>query len=85
MLAALPGGGGTPLAHAIELAEQLAATIQRQGITPTTVFFTDGNGQYRAGWDARTTSGSGRCTDRSETVSTADQSYLIDRLLSPRQ
>jgi len=42
VLAALPGGGGTPLAHAIELAEQLAATIQRQGITPTTVFFTDG-------------------------------------------
>ncbi len=41
-LAALPGGGGTPLADGVDLAHQLVSGIQRQGLTPTTVFFTDG-------------------------------------------
>ena len=41
-LAALPGGGGTPLADGVDLAHQLVSSIQRQGLTPTTVFFTDG-------------------------------------------
>ena len=41
-LAALPGGGGTPLAHALDLTSQLTAQIQRDGATPTVVFLTDG-------------------------------------------
>ena len=41
-LAALPGGGGTPLAAAIETAEQLADATARQGRTVTLVFLTDG-------------------------------------------
>ena len=41
-LAALPGGGATPLAAAIESAGRLALDIRRRGTTPVVVFFTDG-------------------------------------------
>ncbi|XBQ16967.1 MAG: magnesium chelatase subunit D [Oceanicaulis sp.] len=41
-LAALPGGGGTPLAAAIEAAEMMAHSSARQGRSVTLVFLTDG-------------------------------------------
>jgi len=41
-LAALPGGGGTPLAAAIDAARELAGLIQRAGETPVIVMLTDG-------------------------------------------
>jgi magnesium chelatase subunit D len=41
-LAALPGGGGTPLARAIDSAYQLAKASLKKGMTPTLVFLTDG-------------------------------------------
>jgi magnesium chelatase subunit D len=41
-LAGLPGGGGTPLAMAIDAAAALAAQIRRKGETPVVVFLTDG-------------------------------------------
>ncbi|MGE0100629.1 MAG: magnesium chelatase subunit D [Hydrogenophaga sp.] len=41
-LAALPGGGGTPLAQGISTALELAQQIARAGDTPVTVFLTDG-------------------------------------------
>lgn len=41
-LAALPGGGGTPLAHALEMTTLLAEQAHRDGATPTAVFLTDG-------------------------------------------
>ena len=41
-LAALPGGGGTPLAAGIEAAHELAQQIGRQGETPVVVMLTDG-------------------------------------------
>ena len=41
-LAGLPGGGGTPLASAIDAASALAAQIQRKGETPIVVLLTDG-------------------------------------------
>ena len=41
-LAALPGGGGTPLARAIDTAYQLAKGSLKKGMTPTLVFLTDG-------------------------------------------
>ncbi len=43
-LAALPGGGGTPLAAAIETAAALATSLVRRGGTPNVVFLTDGRG-----------------------------------------
>jgi magnesium chelatase subunit D len=41
-LAALPGGGGTPVAAGLDLACVLADSEQRQGRTPTLVMLTDG-------------------------------------------
>jgi len=41
-LAGLPGGGGTPLASALDAAAELAAAIRRQGGTPNLVVLTDG-------------------------------------------
>jgi magnesium chelatase subunit D len=41
-LAGLPGGGGTPLATALDKARVLADQISRQGETPILVFLTDG-------------------------------------------
>ena len=41
-LAALPGGGGTPLALGIEAGCRLAAAVRRRGGTPAIVLLTDG-------------------------------------------
>lgn len=43
-LAGLPGGGGTPLATAIDAARELADQIRRRGETPLIVLLTDGRG-----------------------------------------
>ena len=60
-LAGLPGGGGTPLAAAIDAARELADQISRHGETPIVVLLTDGRGniardggtgRVRAGQDA---------------------------------
>jgi magnesium chelatase subunit D len=61
-LAALAGGGGTPLAAAIDAASALADAVTRRGGSPTVVFLTDGRaniardgaqGRQRADADAR--------------------------------
>lgn len=53
-LAALPGGGGTPLASAIDCAAALADVVRRKGQTPTIVFLTDGKANVdRAGNGSR--------------------------------
>ena len=41
-LAALPGGGGTPLASAIDAARELASLVRRRGDTPVIVVLSDG-------------------------------------------
>ncbi|NCT12437.1 MAG: magnesium chelatase subunit D [Rhodobacterales bacterium] len=41
-LAALPGGGGTPLAAGLRAAHDLAALAKRRGLTPTLALLTDG-------------------------------------------
>jgi len=41
-LAGLPGGGGTPMALALQTATQTALSLQRQGTTPTLVVLSDG-------------------------------------------
>ena len=60
-LAALPGGGGTPLAAGIDAAAALADAVRRRGETPIVVLLTDGRaniardgapGRARAGEDA---------------------------------
>jgi magnesium chelatase subunit D len=42
VLAALPGGGGTPMAHAIDVALEQALATKRSGSAPLVVFLTDG-------------------------------------------
>lgn len=42
VLAALPGGGGTPMAHAIDAALEQAIAIRRGGSAPLVVMLTDG-------------------------------------------
>lgn len=44
LLAALPGGGGTPLAHGLDAAAALAENVKRKGQTPLLVLLTDGRG-----------------------------------------
>ncbi len=60
-LAALPGGGGTPLASGIDAAFALADTVKRRGQTPVVIILTDGQanvsregigGRGKAGEDA---------------------------------
>jgi len=60
-LAALPGGGGTPLASGLDAARVLAEDVARRGGTPLVVLLTDGRanvardgsgGRERAGADA---------------------------------
>ena len=41
-LAALPGGGGTPLAAGLRVALDLSETARKRGMTPTAVLLTDG-------------------------------------------
>jgi magnesium chelatase subunit D len=41
-LSGLPGGGGTPLATAIDTAASVAEGLQRRGVTPVIVLLTDG-------------------------------------------
>jgi magnesium chelatase subunit D len=53
-LAGQPGGGGTPLATAIDAAVLLAVNEQRRGIAPMLVFLTDGHGNIaRSGQPGR--------------------------------
>ena len=54
-LAALPGGGGTPLANAIEASMLLADQLRKKGETPIVVLLTDGKGNIaRDGKPGRT-------------------------------
>ncbi len=54
-LASLPGGGGTPLAKAIDTAFALAKGSLKKGMTPTLVFLTDGRANIaRDGTPGRT-------------------------------
>jgi magnesium chelatase subunit D len=48
-LAALPGGGGTPLAAGIDAARELADQIARSGETPIVVLLTDGRANIARG------------------------------------
>jgi magnesium chelatase subunit D len=46
-LAGLPGGGGTPLAGALDLAALLCDQVRRRGATPGVVLMTDGRANVR--------------------------------------
>lgn len=53
-LSGLPGGGGTPVAHALDAATELVGAVQRRGDSATVVLLTDGKANVtRAGTGGR--------------------------------
>lgn len=82
-LAALPGGGATPLTSAIDAAVALADQIQRRGGTPSVVFLTDGRGNIsRDGSRGREPAGSEALAAAAGLRSGGIQGMVIDT--SPR-
>jgi magnesium chelatase subunit D len=54
LIAAMPGGGGTPLAHGLDMAATLADSLRRKGQTPLVALLTDGKANIdRAGAPGR--------------------------------
>ncbi|TPW29607.1 magnesium chelatase subunit D [Pararhizobium mangrovi] len=85
MLAGLPGGGGTPLAAALEAAYDLARRIEREDETPSIVLLTDG----RANIARDGTTGRKRAVADAETVARVIRSggitaALVDISARPR-
>lgn len=85
-LAALPGGGGTPLASGLAAALTLAETASQKGLTPTIVLLTDGRANIaldgtanraQAGEDAQTIA-------RTVAVSRVD-ALIIDTTIRPER
>ncbi len=84
-LAALPGGGGTPLASAIDSARDLSESLQRQGVTPVLVFLTDGKGNIaRDGTPGRALATEQAMAAAQSLRGTAAQSLLLDTSREPQ-
>jgi magnesium chelatase subunit D len=93
-LAALPGGGGTPLASALDAARGLAESVRRSGDTPLLVLMTDGRaniardgspGRARAGDDALAAAGALRSLGVGGLlVDTSPQPQAVARELAQR-
>ena len=82
-LAALPGGGGTPLASAVDMAASLVEQIQRRGGTPAYVMLTDGRANIcRDGSQGRQTAGEEALAAARMLHATAVRGMVIDT--SPR-
>ncbi|MEM6381904.1 MAG: magnesium chelatase subunit D [Pseudomonadota bacterium] len=72
-LAALPGGGGTPLALAIDAGGQLASDCRKRGQSPRVVFMTDGQANVGYG------NASGRAAAHADALSAARR-FATERL-----
>ena len=93
-LAGLPGGGGTPLASALDAALALVGAIARRGGTPAVVVLTDGRaniardgqpGRERAQADALNSAEQFALTGfPSMVIDTSTQPSLAARLLAER-
>ncbi|OSZ67706.1 magnesium chelatase subunit D [Hydrogenophaga sp. IBVHS2] len=83
-LAALPGGGGTPLAAAIESAHALALQLRRTGDTPVLVFLTDGRANIaRDGAPGRTQAQADALTQAAQLRAAGLTTLLIDTSPQP--
>jgi magnesium chelatase subunit D len=76
-LAALPGGGGTPLAAGLRAAMDLAAHARRKGLTPTVALLTDGRANIALDGTANRTSAA---TD-AQTVARAFRADRIETIV----
>jgi magnesium chelatase subunit D len=82
-LTGLPGGGGTPLAAAIDMAADLAQAIRRKGQTPTLVFMTDGKANLtREGKGDRAQAGQEATTAARQLAAAGIGTLMVD--ISPR-
>jgi magnesium chelatase subunit D len=82
-LTGLPGGGGTPMAAAIDMAADLALAIRRKGQTPTLVFMTDGKANLtREGQGDRVQAGLEAMTAAHLLASAGIGTLMVD--ISPR-
>ncbi len=73
LLASVVGGGGTPLAAAIEVARELAVTVRRGGGTPLMVFLTDARANVRR-------DGSGGRPDAEREAGEAARTVAVEQL-----
>ena len=76
-LAGLAGGGGTPLATAVDAAAALADAVRRRGPTPLVILLTDG----RANVARDGTPGRARAADEASQAARAFRSHAITALL----
>lgn len=82
-LAALPGGGGTPLAAGLLAARQLAEAAQRAGQTPTIALLTDGKANVASDGTAQRETAMAEAADVAKSIAHAGlHSIVID--ISPR-
>ena len=84
-LAALPGGGGTPLAAGMDAARELAVQIARQGETPVVVLLTDGRANMaRDGKPGRSQAGQDAMQAARDFSQTGVSALLIDTSPQPQ-
>jgi magnesium chelatase subunit D len=85
-LAALPGGGGTPLAAGIHAARELATQLARQGDSPLVVFLTDGRANIAAdGTPGRTQAAADALQAAAEFKGQSLSALLIDTSPQPSE
>ncbi|EWY39507.1 magnesium chelatase, partial [Skermanella stibiiresistens SB22] len=83
-LAALPGGGGTPLASGIDAAADLADAIRRRGGTPALVLLTDGRANIgRDGATGRTAAESDALVSARRVAAAGLRALLVDTSAHP--
>ena len=84
-LAGLPGGGGTPLATAIDAAAALAGQIKRKGETPIVVLLTDGKANIaRDGSAGRGPAASDALAAAAQLRATGVSTLLVDTSPQPQ-
>ncbi|MFE1598861.1 magnesium chelatase subunit D [Methylobacterium sp. ID0610] len=85
-LAALPGGGGTPLAAGIEAAARLAAAERRGGRTPVVLLLTDGRANVaRSGAPGRAQAAADALAAARELATGGTRALLIDTAARPQE
>ena len=86
MLAALPGGGGTPLAAGLEAARDVATAAERQGRVPIVVVLTDGRANVsRDGKSGAEAAGADALAVAKHLAADAYDVILVDTSRRPRQ
>ncbi|MFD2173265.1 magnesium chelatase subunit D [Rhodobacter lacus] len=85
-LSGLPGGGGTPLAHGLELALSTAKQARSRGMTPTIALLTDGRGNIALDGSANRALAEKQATQMARAIRAAGTpAVIIDTAMRPNQ